>query len=393
MSINVAKETPANRTDFLFDEEHDQLRRTVRQFLVREINPKADELEAAGIVPRELFLRGGELGFFGHGVPEAYGGYGADCRMSVVLAEELSHAHTSGVGMAFGAHTEIAIPHIVRFGTEEQKQKYLPELVAGRQVAALGITEPAAGSNVSGIQTRAKRDGSDWVLNGSKIFITNAVNADVYCVAAKTDSSAGHRGMSMFLVERKSPGFDVHELKGKLGRRGSDTGELTFDDCRIPGDALLGEENRGFYQIMACFENERLVIAAGCVGAAEATLQQTVEYAQNRSFGLGSLADMQVTKQRLAKSFMELEAARQLVYYTAWRVTREIPSLKEVAMAKAFASETACRIIDDCLQLHGGYGYFSDQLVERAYRDIRLDRIGGGATEVMYEIIAKQLRI
>lgn len=393
MLDNTLKEPSTSRTDFLFDEEHDQLRRTVRQFLEREINPRADELEAAGIVPRELFLRGGELGFFGHGVPEEYGGYGADCRMSVVLAEELSHAHTSGIGMAFGAHTEIAIPHIVRFGTDEQKQKYLPELVAGRQVAALGITEPAAGSNVSGIQTRAVRDGDDWVLNGSKIFITNAVNADVYCVAAKTDTSAGHRGISMFLVERASPGFDVHELRGKLGRRGSDTGELTFDDCRIPADALLGVENRGFYQIMACFENERLVIAAGCVGAAEATLQQTVEYTQNRSFGLGSLADMQVTKQRLAKSFMELEAARQLVYYTAWRVTRDIPSLKEVAMAKAFASETACRIIDDCLQLHGGYGYFSDQLVERAYRDIRLDRIGGGATEVMYEIIAKQLRI
>ena len=259
MSTKIGDNIPTKRTDFLFDEENDQLRRTVRQFLEREINHRANELEEAGIVPRELFLRGGELGFFGHGVPEDYGGYGADCRMSVVLAEELSHAHTSGVGMAFGAHTEIAIPHIVRFGTEEQKQKYLPELVAGRKVAALGITEPAAGSNVSGIQTRAKRDGADWVLNGSKIFITNAVNADVYCVAAKTDTSAGHRGISMFLVERKSPGFDVHELKGKLGRRGSDTGELTFDDCRIPGDALLGEENRGLYQTNSGAEDERTV--------------------------------------------------------------------------------------------------------------------------------------
>jgi len=390
MSHDTSSTAPSH---FLFDDEHDQFRRTIRQFLEREVNPRADELEAAGIVPRELFLRGGELGFFGHGVPEAYGGYGTDCRMSVVLAEELSHAHTSGVGMAFGAHSEIATPHIVRFGTQKQKQKYLPELVAGRMIGGLGITEPAAGSNVSGIQTRAQRDGSDWVLNGSKIFITNAVNADVFCIAAKTDPNAGHRGISMFLVDQKTPGFEVYELKGKLGRRGSDTGELTFDDCRIPGDALLGDENRGFYQIMECFENERLVIAAGCVGAAEATLHRTVEYTQNRSFGIGSLADMQVTKQRLAKSYMELEAARQLVYYTAWRMMHGTPSLKEVAMAKAFASEAAFRIIDDCLQLHGGYGYFSDQLVERAFRDIRLDRIGGGATEVMYEIIAKQMRI
>jgi len=393
MSDHVTNESRASSAHFLFDDEHNQFRRTIRQFLEREINPQADELEAAGIVPRELFLRGGELGFFGHGVPEVYGGHVGDCRMSVAMAEELSHAHTSGVGMAFGAHAEIAMPHIVRFGTNQQKQRFLPDLVAGRMIAALGITEPAAGSNVSGIQTRAHRDGSDWVLNGSKIFITNAVNADVYCIAAKTEPAAGHRGISMFLVERKTPGFEVYELKGKLGRRGSDTGELTFEDCHIPGDALLGEENRGFYQIMACFENERLVIAAGCVGAAEATLHQTVQYTQNRSFGIGSLADMQVTKQRLAKSYMELEAARQLVYSTAWRVIRGMPSLKEVAMAKAFASEAAFRIIDDCLQLHGGYGYFSDQLVERAYRDIRLDRIGGGATEVMYEIIAKQLRI
>lgn len=394
--MSLASSSPASTTaegHFLFGPEHDQFRRTVRQFLEREVNPRADELEAAGIVPRELFLRGGELGFFGHCVPEEYGGLGADCRMAVVLAEAMSYSHTSGVPMAFGAHSEIALPHIVRFGTPEQKRKFLPEVVSGRFVAALGITEPGAGSNVAGMQTTARRDGDSWILHGSKIFITNAVNADVFCIAAKTDPAASHRGISMFLVERDSPGFSVREMKGKLGRRGSDTGELTFDECRIPADTLLGEQDRGFYQIMQCFENERLVIAAGCVGAADTTLEHTVRYTQERSFGIGTLADMQVTKQRLARSYMELEAARQLVYYTTWRVLQGMQSLKEVAMAKAFASEAAFRIIDDCLQLHGGYGYFSEYLVERAYRDIRLDRIGGGATEVMYEIIAKQLRI
>lgn len=391
--MSTTSEATATSPHYLFEEEHEQFRRTIRQFVTREVNPHADEWEAACRIPKSLFLRGGELGFFGHCVPVEYGGLGADCRMAIVLAEELSHAHTSGPGMAFGAHSEIAMPHIVRFGSDAQKTRYLPDLVAGRKVAALGITEPGAGTNVAGMATNARRDGEHWVLNGSKIFITNSVHADVFCIAAKTDPQAGHRGISMFLVDRQSPGFTIEEMKGKLGRRASDTGLLTFDDCRIPSDALLGEENRGFYQIMQCFENERLVIAAGCVGAADACLAETVRYTQERPFGFGHLADMQVTKQRLAKSYMELEAARSLVYHTTWRVLRGMKSLKEVAMAKAFASEVAFRIIDDCLQLHGGYGYFNEYLVERAYRDIRLDRIGGGATEVMYEIIAKQMGI
>jgi alkylation response protein AidB-like acyl-CoA dehydrogenase len=377
----------------LFCEEHDIFRRTVRQFVEREVNPHAEEWEQAGRIPKPLFLRGGELGFFGHCVPEAYGGYGADCRMAIILAEEFARAHCSGVGMAFGAHSEIAMPHVVRFGSDEQKARWLPDLVAGRKVAALAITEPGAGSNVAGIETTARREGDGWVLNGSKIFITNSLLADVFCVATKTNPSAGHRGMSMFLVPAGLEGFLVEEMKGKLGRRSSDTGLLTFDNVRLPGDALLGVEGRGFYQIMQCFENERLTIAASCVGAAEAALDRTVRYTQERPFGFGKLADMQVTKQRLAKSYVDLEAARQLVYTTAWRVVQGLPSLREVAITKAFAAEAAFRIIDDCLQLHGGYGYFSEYLIERAYRDIRLDRIGGGATEVMYDIIAKQMGI
>ena len=387
--------TPATDTatvgdSYLFEEEHQLFRQTLRRFVEREVNPHAEEWEEAGRIPRSLFLRAGELGFFGHGVPEEYGGIGGDIRLAIVLAEELARARTSGPGMAFGTHCGIAMPHLIRFGTTEQKDKYLADLTAGRKMCALGITEPAAGSNVSAIQSVARRDGDGWRLSGSKIFITNGVHADVYIIAAKTDPKAGHRGMSMFIVESETPGFTKEEMKGKLGRHASDTGLLTFDDCPLPADALLGEENRGFYQIMNCFEHERLVIAAGCVGAAQTCLELTKNYVQERPMGGGMLADMQVTKQRMAKSYMELEAARQLTYFTAWKVLNGQKALKEVAMAKAFASEVAYRVIDDCLQLHGGYGYFTEYFIERAFRDIRLDRIGGGATEVMYEIIAKQ---
>ncbi len=376
--------------DFLFEPRHDDFRKLVREFVEREVNPYADAWEEAGRVPRELFLKAGELGLFKHGAPEEYGGLGTDCRMAVVMSEELSKARTRGVGMALGAHNEIAKPHLVRFGTKEQKDKYLPDMIAGRKIGALGVTEPTAGTNVAGIKTSAVCGGNGWTLAGEKMFITNGVQADLYFVAAKTDPELGRQGISMFLVERETRGFSATEMHGKLGRRASDTGHLKFDHCRLPMGTLLGEENKGFYQIMQCFEHERIVIAAGCVGLAQISLDETVAYVKGRAYGDGHLSDMQVTKQRLAKSYMELEAARQLVYATAWRVVRGIPSLKEVAMAKAFAAEASCRIIDDCLQLHGGWGYFSQYPIQRAYRDIRLDRIGGGTTEAMYDIIAKQ---
>jgi acyl-CoA dehydrogenase len=392
MSATAVKVREPAVPHFLFTPEHDLLRAKTRCFVEQELNPHSDKWDELGRIPKELFLRGGELGQFGLAVPEEYGGAGGDCRDCLVVAEEMSRARSRGVSMGFGAHAQIATPHLVRFGTPAQKEKYLADLVAGRKIAALGVTEPTAGSNVSAIKSTAHRDGNGWVLRGEKMFITNSLNADLFFIAAKTNPTAGHRGISMLLVDRQIPGFSVEELKGKLGRRASDTGHLRFNDCRLPADALLGAENQGFYQIMQCFENERLVIAGGCVGAADVVLEETQKWVQNRVYGDGKLSDMQVTKQRLAKSAMDLEAARQLTYYCGWRVLNGLPSLKEVAMAKAFASETACRIIDDCLQLHGGYGYF-DSPVERAYRDIRLDRIGGGATEVMYDIIAKQMGI
>jgi alkylation response protein AidB-like acyl-CoA dehydrogenase len=391
----TALKTPSaasSQAHFLFTPEQDALRAATRRFVEQEVNPHSDPWDESGRIPKEMFRRAGELGQFGLAVPVEFGGTAGDCRDCLVVAEEMSRARSRGVAMGFGAHAQIAMPHLVRFGTSAQKNKYLADFVAGRKIAALGVTEPTAGSNVGGLKTTAQRDGNDWILAGEKMFITNSLNADLFFVAAKTNPAAGHRGISMFLVERQTPGFSVEELKGKLGRRASDTGHLTFDNCRLAGDTLLGAENQGFYQIMQCFENERLVIAGGCVGVADLVLEETQQWVHKRVYGDGTLSDMQVTKQRLAKSAMELEAARQLTYYCAWRVLNGMPSLKEVAMAKAFAAEAAFRIVDDCLQLHGGYGYF-DSTVERAYRDIRLDRIGGGATEVMYEIIAKQMGI
>ena len=290
-----------------------------RRFVEQELNPHSDKWDEMGRIPKEMFRRAGELGQFGLAVPEEYGGMAGDCRHCLVVAEEMSRARSRGVAMGFGAHAQIAMPHLVRFGTPAQKDKYLADLVAGRKIAALGVTEPVGGSNVAGMQSIARRDGAGWVLNGEKMFITNSLNADLFFVAAKTNPTAGHRGISMFMVERQTPGFTAEELKGKLGRRASDTGHLKFDNCRLPGDALLGGENQGFYQIMQCFENERLVISGGCVGAADMVMEETLDWVHDRAYGAGTLADMQVTKQRLAKSAMELEAARQLTYDCAAR--------------------------------------------------------------------------
>lgn len=390
-SASKSSATPG-QAHFLFEPEHDAFRAEVRRFVESELDPYAEEWDQAGRIPRSVFARVGAAGLFGLMAPKEYGGIGGDCRNSLVMAEEMSRCRSRGTAMGIGAHAAIAMPHLIRFGTDEQKQRYLADLVAGTRIAALGVTEPTAGSNVAGMKTTATRNDQGWLLRGEKMYITNSLNADLFFIAAKTDAAAAHRGISMFLVDRKIPGFQVEEMRGKLGRLASDTGHLTFTDCQLPADALLGGEGHGFYQIMQCFENERLMIAGGCIGVADVVLEETFDYVKQRRMGPGTLADMQVTKQRLAKSVMELEAARQLTYYCAWRVVRGIPSLKEVAMAKAQASETAFRVVDDCLQLHGGSGYF-DSVVERAYRDIRLDRIGGGATEVMYEIIAKQLGI
>ena len=373
-----------------FTEEHEIFREQVRNFVNKEIVPHIDQWEEEGLFPKSLYRRMGELGFLGIRYPEKYGGSNGDIWMTVAFCEEMCRCRAMGLPMSVLVHTDMSSTHIARYGTEEQRQQYLVPMIKGEKVCAIGVSEPAAGSNVGGIQTTAVRDGDSYVLNGSKIFITNAVHADVFCVAAKTQKDKGHKGISMFIVERDTPGFRLAKKLQKLGNHSSDTGELVFEDVHIPRQNLIGEEGKGFYYIMGNFQDERLIAASMAVGAAQQALEDTLRYTrERRTFGQ-RLFDHQVVAHRLADLATELEAARQLTYYAADVLHRGGDCSTEVSMAKLFASEVANRIAYHCLQLHGGYGYIQEFPIERFFRDIRLSPIGGGTSEIMREIIAKR---
>ncbi|MEW6297995.1 MAG: acyl-CoA dehydrogenase family protein [Thermodesulfobacteriota bacterium] len=373
-----------------FTEEHDMFREQVRNFVSREISPHIDQWEQEGLFPKSLYRRMGELGFLGIRHPEKYGGSGGDIWMTIAFCEELCRCRALGLPMSVLVHTDMSSTHIARYGTEAQRQQYLVPMIRGEQVCAIAVSEPAAGSDVAGIQTTAVRDGDTYVLNGSKIFITNSVHADVFCVAAKTDKDKGHRGISLFIVERDTPGFRLAKKLQKLGNHSSDTGELVFEDVRVPRHNLIGEEGKGFYYIMANFQDERLIAASMAVGAAQQALEDTLRYTrERRAFGK-RLFDHQTVAHRLADMATELEAARQLTYYAAEVLQRGGDCSTEVSMAKLFAAEVANRIAYHCLQLHGGYGYIQEFPIERFFRDIRLSPIGGGTSEIMREIIAKR---
>lgn len=373
-----------------FTEEHEIFREQVRNFVNKEIVPHIDQWEEEGLFPKSLYRRMGELGFLGIRYPEKYGGSNGDVWMTVAFCEEMCRCRAMGLPMSVLVHTDMSSTHIARYGTEEQRQQYLVPMIKGEKVCAIGVSEPAAGSDVAGIQTTAVRDGDSYVLNGSKIFITNAVHADVFCVAAKTQKDKAHKGISMFIVERDTPGFHLAKKLQKLGNHSSDTGELVFEDVRIPRQNLIGEEGKGFYYIMGNFQDERLIAASMAVGAAQQALEDTLRYTrERRTFGQ-RLFDHQVVAHRLADLATELEAARQLTYYAADVLHRGGDCSTEVSMAKLFASEVANRIAYHCLQLHGGYGYIREFPIERFFRDIRLSPIGGGTSEIMREIIAKR---
>jgi len=373
-----------------FTEEHEMFREQVRSFVNKEIVPHIDQWEEEGLFPKSLYRRMGELGFLGIRYPEKYGGSNGDIWMTVAFCEEMCRCRAMGLPMSVLVHTDMSSTHIARYGTEEQRQQYLVPMIKGEKVCAIGVSEPAAGSDVGGIQTTAVRDGDSYVLNGSKIFITNAVHADVFCVAAKTQKDKGHKGISMFIVERDTPGFRLAKKLQKLGNHSSDTGELVFEDARIPRQNLIGEEGKGFYYIMGNFQDERLIAASMAVGAAQQALEDTLRCTrQRRTFGQ-RLFDHQVVAHRLADLATELEAARQLTYYAADVLHRGGDCGTEVSMAKLFASEVANRIAYHCLQLHGGYGYIQEFPIERFFRDIRLSAISGGTSEIMREIIAKR---
>ena len=375
-----------------FTEEHRQFRDNLRRFLEQEVVPKAHAWEEAGMVPREVLRQLGGLGYLGIRYPEKYGGAELDTVYSAILAEELGRTTFGGFAVTVTVHTDMASPHLANFGSPEQLERWLPPINRGEQVCAVAVTEPDAGSDVAGIRTRAVRDGDHWVINGSKMFITNGVHGDVYFVGAKTDPGAkGSRGISIFVVEKGTPGFRVGRALKKSGWLCSDTAELVFENCRVPAAHLLGQENKGFYQIMRNFQNERMVIGAAAMGEAARAIELTVAYVRDRKAFGATLWDKQAIRQRLAMRAAQVEAGRALVYHAAWLDAQGKDCVKEVSMVKALCGELVNQVLYDCQQFHGGFGYIRESAIERMVRDARVEAIGGGATEVMLEEIAKRM--
>jgi len=373
---------------FIFNEEHEALRESLASFVERELKPHADEWEETTF-PDWVFARMGELGFLGLSYPEEYGGQGGDYYASLVLAEEMAKADSGGLGMGVAVHTDMATPPIHIFGTEEQKQRYLVPSIKGQKIASLGITEPDAGSDVSGLKTRAVRDGDEWVINGSKTYITNGHRADYIVLVVKTDPDAGYDGFSLFIVDTDTPGFVREQKLEKLGMHASDTALLAFSDVRVPHDALLGQEGKGFYHIMWELQGERLIGAAGCVAGAQRAFDKTLAYAGERQAFGRSIGKFQVTRHKFAEMATKIESARQMVYTTAWRFHNGEYPVREISMAKLHASRIAVEVADECIQIHGGAGYMKEYGIERIWRDLRLNRIGAGTDEIMLDVIGR----
>jgi acyl-CoA dehydrogenase len=374
-------------------EEHELLRTQLRRFVQTEVKPHAEAWEQQGFVPREVLRRMGELGFLGIRYPAEYGGSEMDVFGSVILAEELGRSTFGGFAITVLVHTDMASVHIANAGSAAQQARLMPEIVAGKKITAVAVTEPNAGSDVKSIRTSARREGDAYVLNGAKMFITNGVHADLYCVAAKTSREARpSQSVSMFLVEKGTPGFRVSRALDKHGWRSSDTAELVFEDCRVPAENVLGAEGRGFYAIMSNFQNERLVIGAMSMGEAQSAIDLTLDYVTTRTAFGGPLFEKQAVRQRLAMLASKVEAGRQLIYHAAWLMTRGVDATREVSMVKAYCGELVNEVMYDCVQFHGGMGFMRESTIERMSRDARVQAIGGGATEVMLEEVAKRMR-
>jgi acyl-CoA dehydrogenase len=368
--------------------DHELLRDQVARFIAKEVEPHGQAWEEQGFVPREVLRRMGAASLLGLMFDPDHGGGGADAMTNLVFAEALSQSTFAGFIITVLVHTDMAGPHLHHAGNAAQKDKYLTRVTAGEMICAVGITEPGAGSDVAGIRTTAKRDGEHWVLNGTKMFITNGVHADLYFVAAK--SGPGKREVSMFIVEKGTPGFSVGRALKKTGWLSSDTAELVFDNVRIPAANLLGEEGKGFYSVMKNFQTERIALAAMAVGHCQQALKLTLDYVRQRQAFGGPLWDQQVIRQRLSMLDAKTRAARQFMYHCAWRVTQGHDIVQDVSMLKALTGELVNEVVQTCQQFHGGMGYIRETAVERLWRDARVLAIGGGATEVMLEEVAKR---
>ena len=368
--------------------EHELLRDQIARFIAREVEPFAAQWEEGGSVPRDVLRRMGEAGFFGLMYGSEYGGSEADALTNLVFAEALSQSTFGGFIITVLVHTDMASPHLFHAGNDSQKAKYLPDVIAGKTITAVAISEPGAGSDVAGIRTSAKREGDEWVINGTKIFITNGVHANLYFVASKT--GPGKRDMSMFIVEKGTPGFTVGRALKKTGWLSSDTAELIFDNVRIPAGNLLGEENKGFYSVMKNFQTERIALAAMAVGHCTRALEMTIAYVRQRKAFGATLWEQQTIRHRISMLDAKTRAARQFMYHCAWAVTQKRDIVQEVSMLKALTGELVNEVLLTCQQFHGGMGFMRETAIERLWRDARVLGIGGGATEVMLEEVAKR---
>ena len=380
--------------DLIFTDEHHAFRSTVARFVREEVDPHADEWNRAGELPRSIWLRMGELGLLGGAFPEEYGGSGAGLIYAVVLAEELTRSRASGLAMTVCDHTDMSANYLLE-APPELRQRLIPRCVSGEAICGLALTEPGGGSDAAAIRTRAVRDGDHYVLDGQKVFITNGWKADVLIVAVRTDPAAtkGHEGISLLAVEDGTPGFRKGRKLEKLGTLASDTAELFFEGCRVPVANLIGEENRGWSLLMADLGLERLIACAIYITACDEMLRITTEYAQQRKVFGRAVTDYQVNRHRLAELHTETELARTFFYSTVRRQLRGDRLLKEISMIKYYASELANRVAYQCLSLHGGWGYMKEYPISQWYTDVRLYNIGAGTTEIMKEIIAKELRL
>lgn len=374
----------------LFTPEHDSLRKTVRSFVEKELTPNVEAWEADEDFPREIFLRMGELGLHGMKFPEEFGGSGPDYIAEAVVNEELAQMGSGGVSADLGAHRDLASLYVYNFGSDEQRRRWLTPALAGEKLGCLAVTEPDAGSDVAAIRTRASKDGDSWTLSGRKHFITNGSWCDFAVVAAKTDPDAGHQGISLFVVDADTPGFDRRRMK-MLGWRTSHTGEFTFEDCRLGPENLLGEEGKGFYYIMQNFQWERLAMALGQTSGARRVYEMAKAYSlQRKAFGR-EVGHFQVWRHRFADLVSEIEMCRALTYHALRLFVHGVPCIAEVSMAKYLSSEVAFKMADEAVQVHGGYGYMMEFPAQRAWRDSRLGPIGGGTTEIMKDVIGKTL--
>jgi len=384
---------PEKSPPAVFHQDHEIFRQQCRRFVEKELAPQAKRWEEMKDFPNEVFRRVGEMGYHGILIPEKYGGAGGDYLIASVWVEEMARVGSGGVAAGLGMHGLIVLPAIAKFGNEEQKKRFLEPAVRGEIIGALGLTEPVAGTDLANIRTTARREGDHYLLNGSKTFITNGTRADFVLVLCKTDPGAGYRGFSILIVEKGMPGFIQGKPLAKLGWQAGDTAELNFESVSIPLNNLLGDDGSGFYNAMANLEWERLIMALGTVSSAQLAFDRTKGYILHREVFGRPIGKFQVNRHKMVDMAIQIEAARQLNYFALRKLANGEDCAREVSMAKVFAAQMGDFVATTCLQLHGGYGYMQEYEIERFFRDVRINAIGGGTSEILKEIVGRMMGI